>query len=108
MGATPQRPFSKRFPRLSFGPSSPHGNPCVEFEPGEPHAAFSHSSSVGRRLPAHLAYADASRKLTCETRSLRVSDPSHTAAQRLACHASGRCVPNRRGHHLSFLTLFHT
>ena len=30
-----------------------------------PRAAFSHSASVGNRLPAHLQYASASYQLTC-------------------------------------------
>ena len=41
----------------------PHGNR----RPSSPRAAFSHSASVGNRLPAHAQYAAASCQLTCVT-----------------------------------------
>src|SRR5215210_8507132 len=56
--------------RLAFsgiGASSPHGKGLLVPVSGSQEAAFSHSSSVGRRLPAHRAYASASYHETCTT-----------------------------------------
>src|SRR5437667_7115501 len=86
MGATLQWPFSKRLPWFSSGAQSPHGKFCFELSKGEKLAAFSHSASVGRRLPAHFAYAEASRKLTCETGSLSLSTTRWTPAKSRIIH----------------------
>src|SRR5215210_4808671 len=56
--------------RLAFsgiGASSPHGKGLLLPVSGSQEAAFSHSASVGRRLPAHRAYASASYQETCTT-----------------------------------------
>jgi hypothetical protein len=42
------------------GGLSPHGKSLLVPVSGSQEAAFSHSASVGRRLPTHLAYASAS------------------------------------------------
>src|SRR5689334_17812914 len=117
MGATAQRPFSKRFAFVSSGVASPQGNshfdsperavpddPVASCTPREmlalgPRtapgtdtlAAFSHSASVGRRLPAHFAYADASRKLTCETGSLAFSLARCSPAKSRIIHSVSCC-----------------
>src|SRR5829696_5888641 len=56
--------------RLAFsgvGGSSPHGKSLPVPLVGSQEAAFSHSASVGRRLPDHRAYASASYHETCTT-----------------------------------------
>src|SRR5581483_7528436 len=73
IGATVHRPFSKRFACDSSGSSSPQGKFCFESLVVDNVAAFSHSASVGRRLPTHFAYAEASKKLTCDTGSFALS-----------------------------------
>src|SRR5580765_2331471 len=70
---------------------SPHGKCCFWIALGEKVAAFSHSASVGRRLPAHLAYADASKKLTCETGSSALSDARRRPAKSRIIHAPSCC-----------------
>ena len=50
--------------RPPFLNSSPHGKSCPV---RPPRAANSHSASVGRRLPAHCAYASASAYAMCTT-----------------------------------------
>src|SRR3989442_14219405 len=87
MGATLHTPFSKRFARDSSGVASPHGKFCFELGEGEAIAAFSHSASVGKRLPAHFANADASRKLTCETGSCALSTARCNPAKSRIIHS---------------------
>src|SRR5829696_10478260 len=59
-----------------FGGSSPHGKSLPVPLVGSQEAAFSHSASVGRRLPAHRAYASASYHETCTTGALGFRDSS--------------------------------
>src|SRR5438093_5928650 len=54
-----------KFARAEVGSSLPQGY----LRPSVPRAAFSHSASVGKRLPAHVQYARASSQDTYATGS---------------------------------------
>src|SRR5204863_8583366 len=77
--------------RLRSGGVSPQGTSLFALRAAEKVAAFSHSASVGRRLPTHFAYADASKKLTCETGSFALSVARCRPAKSRIIHSPSCC-----------------